>query len=130
MSGLTDIFSGVPSSAPWSEIPNIGSITGSSGDDGLGSILGGIFGGGSTGSAPGSSGINAQALSGPLDVSDFWRMIIALMIFVLIADSVPGDAGIWWGLLSLMAMAAIYYTNTDSLISGIKNYLSGQAYQA
>ena len=129
-SSLTDIFSGVPSSAPWSEIPNLGSILGGGSTGGLGSILGGIFGGGSTGSSPGSSGINAQALSGPLDVSDFWRMIIALMIFVLIADSVPGDAGIWWGLLSLMAMAAIYYTNTDSLISGIKNYLSGQAYQA
>jgi hypothetical protein len=57
-------------------------------------------------------------------------MIIALMIFILIADSVPGDAGIWWGLLSLAGMAAIYYTNTDSLISGVRDYLAGNPYQA
>ncbi len=130
MSGLTDIFAGLPqSSAPWSEIPDIGSISVGGSGSTLGSIFGSIFGG-ATGSQSAQTGVNSQALSGPLNVSDLWRMIIALMIFILIADSIPGDAGIWWGLLSLMGMAAIYYTNTDSLISGVKNYLAGNPYQA
>ncbi len=130
---LSSIFGGLSQSQePWSELPNLGDILGSAGGGagaGLGTIVGTMAGGG-TSTASQAVGVNSQALSGPLNASDLWRMVIALMIFVLIADSIPGDTGIWWGLLSLMAMAAIYYSNTDTLITGIKNYLAGEKYQA
>ncbi len=125
MSALTDIFGSLPtSSAPWNEIP-LGNITGSGG---LGSIFGSISGTPVQTSGAGTVGVNTQATSGPLNVSDFWRFIIALMIFIVVADSVPGTNAIWWGIISLMAMAAIYYTKTDALLSGVQNYLAGQPY--
>jgi hypothetical protein len=128
----TNAIPGLDSSKPWSEIDINKFLAGSGG---LTTIPGYGSGDGLSQINPNLPtriqapiGINSQALSGPLNASDFWRMIIALMIFIIIADSIPGSTGIWWGILSLMGMMAIYESQTNKLISGVSNYLTGQKY--
>ncbi|MEM3469826.1 MAG: hypothetical protein QXZ36_03670 [Thermoproteota archaeon] len=75
------------------------------------------------------TGINYQALSGPLNVSDLWRFLIALLLFVIVANAVPGKAGIWYGILVLLGAMAINSQRVNELINNFIQYLQGAPYK-
>lgn len=75
-----------------------------------------------------SSGPGSGILSGPLHVSDLWRFLVALLLFVLISHAIPGDSGIFWGILILIGAMAINSTSAAKLINGVVQYLQGGPY--